>query len=187
MDLVHNLRVVQDQINRAAEQAGRAPESVNLVAVSKTKPVEYIKALYDVGQRHFGENYFQELETKASALPADIKWHFIGHLQSSKASKLVKAVSNLTVESVDSMKLAQKLNNAVESAGKPPMDIFIQIHTSDEETKSGISTGEIPTFAHELLSTCPHLVVKGVMTIGAADDSAGSFEKLKISRRVLGK
>ena len=178
---------MQDQILQATIRAGRAPESVTLVAVSKTKPTGYIQALYDAGHRDFGENYFQELEAKASSLPGDIKWHFIGHLQSSKASKLARVVTNLIVESLDSLKLAQKLNSAVEAANKPPMEIFIQIHTSVEETKSGISHEEIPDFIKELKTSCPLLLVKGVMTIGAPDDSAGSFERLKSSRKILGR
>lgn len=88
------------------------------MAVSKLKPVEMLQAVYDAGQRHFGENYVQEIVDKTPALPSDIKWHFIGHLQSNKCKKLVTGVPSLyMVESVDSTKLANKLNTAVAAAG----------------------------------------------------------------------
>jgi pyridoxal phosphate enzyme (YggS family) len=184
-DLVHNLGVVQEQIREACIGCSREPSTVTLVAVSKTKPSSYITALYNAGHRHFGENYFQELELKAVELPVDINWHFIGHLQSSKATKLVRAVSNLVVESVDSMKLAQKLNAAVQSLNRPPMGIYIQIHTSDEETKNGIDPSELLAFASDIRSTCPYLALKGLMTIGSPTDSLGSFAILVSARQKL--
>ena len=79
--LVDNLRSVQQRIHEASSRCNRSPADIRLVAVSKTKPVEAIMELYSIGHRHFGENYVQELVEKASALPNDINWHFIGHLQ----------------------------------------------------------------------------------------------------------
>lgn len=100
-----------------------------LVAVSKTKPVEAIQELYDVGHRHFGENYVQELLDKAPRLPRDIRWHFIGTLQSNKAKALVTGVPGLwAVESVDSPKLAAKLEAAAATAGRTePLRVFVQV------------------------------------------------------------
>ena len=85
-----NLNEIRAEIADAARNAGRAPESVRLLAVSKTFPAEDVKSAYDAGQRMFGENRVQELEAKAPVLPQDIEWHLIGHLQSNKAAKAVE-------------------------------------------------------------------------------------------------
>lgn len=166
--IVHNANIVQGRAAAAAVSAGRSGDSIRLVSVSKTKPIENIKELYDAGFRAFGENYFQELVEKAAVLPKDIQWHFIGHLQSSKASKLIKVVPNLSVlETVDSVKLAGKLDNACESAGRQRLDVFIQVDTSGEDTKSGVSEGaELGELLAFIKEQCPRLAVKGLMTIG---------------------
>lgn len=180
-DVVHNANEVMNRIRTAAEQVGRSPEEVQLVAVSKTKPAEAIQQLYDAGYRNFGENYFQELSEKAPSLPTDIRWHFIGHLQSSKASKLVKEVPNLAVvETVDSVKLANKLNNACESSGRENLDIFVQVDTSGEVTKSGVAadfSGELQELILFIVKECPRLRLKGLMTIGAPGDMT-CFDRL---------
>ena len=130
--LHENLRSVQEKINNINT-------SVRLVAVSKTKPASDILALYDIGHKHFGENYVQELVSKAQELPRDVCWHFIGHLQSQKAKTLIEGVPNLHLfESLDSKKLADKLNRAIESANRDPLQIYIQINTSGEDSKSGV-------------------------------------------------
>ncbi|KAM0848954.1 hypothetical protein ACQ4PT_054043 [Festuca glaucescens] len=99
------LRSVLSRAQQAAARSGRAPESVRVVAVSKTKPVGVIRGVYDAGHRCFGENYVQELIDKAPQLPEDIEWHFIGNLQSNKAKALLAGVPNLDmVESVDDEK-----------------------------------------------------------------------------------
>ena len=138
----------------------------------------HYRSLYDAGYRHFGENYFQELVEKSPLLPKDISWHFIGHLQSSKASKLIKDVPNLEMlETLDTSKLASKLNNACESIGRK-LNVLVQVDTSGEDTKSGVSPGtellELVTF---ITTTCHNLIFKGLMTIGAPDDTS-CFDKL---------
>jgi pyridoxal phosphate enzyme (YggS family) len=165
--IVSNARIVQERAATASSNAGRS-SSVRLVAVSKTKPAENIKELYDAGFRSFGENYFQELVEKAQALPTDIQWHFIGHLQSSKASKLIKEVPNLAVlETVDSAKLAGKLNSACEAAGRGSLDVFLQVDTSGEDTKSGVTEGaELESLLRYVQEQCPRLTIRGLMTIG---------------------
>ena len=115
----------------------------------------------------------------------DIEWHFIGHLQSQKAAKLIKSVPNLAiVETVDSLKLAMKLNNACVSANRQKLDIYIQVHTSDEETKSGVSPDELIEIISAITKECPHLSIRGLMTIGAAGDST-CFDKLSACRVTL--
>lgn len=186
--LVDNMHGVRERMDIAARNAERDPATVRLVAVSKTKPVEDIRALYNAGQRHFGENYFQELLEKAPLLPNDICWHFIGHLQSSKSNKLVRDVPNLyMVETVDTDKLAGKLNAACELAGRTaetPLRILIQVDTSGEDTKSGIDQEQIPELVRYIKNQCPLLHIQGVMTIGAPGDST-CFDRLVAARRVV--
>lgn len=160
-----NMGVVTQRIAAAASGSGRSPGSINLVAVSKTKPASDIQALYDAGHRHFGENYFQELVEKSAILPRDIVWHFIGHLQSSKAPKLIREVPNLGVlETLDSLKLGQKLHNACVSVGRESLDVLVQVDTSGEDTKSGVDVAELTSLVQALSASCPTIRLKGVMT-----------------------
>lgn len=177
-DLQQNLAGVVTRIQQSESLMGVPQGSVRLVAVSKTKPASYIKALYDAGHRHFGENYFQELVEKSAELPSDICWHFIGHLQSQKAKQICVKVPNLYVlETVDSVKLADKLNNAransTEAADEvAPLRIYVQINTSGEESKSGIpfDSDLQPLFEH-IKENCPLLHIVGLMTIGETGNS----------------
>ncbi len=111
-----------------------------LVAVSKTKPIEDIKALYDLGQRDFGENYVQELSDKAAALPKDIHWHFIGHLQSNKVKYIAPFVH--LIHGVDSFKLLLEINKHAAKNGRV-IDVLLQMDIADEETKFGMDEKEI--------------------------------------------
>jgi PLP dependent protein len=184
--VVENMNMVVERIRNASLAAGRSANDVRLVAVSKTKPVSDILALYNAGQRHFGENYYQEITEKAEELPKDIHWHFIGHLQSSKASKLIRQIPHIyVIETVDTFKLASKLQNACELIKRTEkLNIFIQMDTSGEDTKSGIDLIELPNLVDYILKECPILKIQGVMTIGAPDDKS-CFEKLMIARNEL--
>ncbi|HWJ93013.1 MAG TPA: YggS family pyridoxal phosphate-dependent enzyme [Flavisolibacter sp.] len=121
-------------------------KNVTLVAVSKTKPVEAIRELYDLGQRDFGENYVQELISKKDQLPADIRWHFIGHLQSNKAKLLVPFVH--LIHGIDSFKLLNEVNKAATRAGRV-QDVLLQVHIASEETKFGLDDGELEALMKE--------------------------------------
>ncbi|KAM0915942.1 hypothetical protein ACQ4PT_010486 [Festuca glaucescens] len=128
------LRSVLSRAQQAAARSGRSPESVRVVAVSKTKPVGVIRGVYDAGHRCFGENYVQELIDKAPQLPEDIEWHFIGNLQSNKAKALLAGVPNLDmVESVDDEKIANRLDRVVADLGRKPLKVLVQVNTSGEE------------------------------------------------------
>ena len=180
--LVNNADYVTKKMNEATIRSGRDVSDAQLICVSKTKPAENIQTLYNAGFRAFGENYFQELLLKAEVLPKDIKWHFIGHLQSAKAMKLVKSVPNLSVvETVDSLKLAQKLDSACAAAERGPLSIYIQVDTSGEETKSGVDPADLVALVKVIRDECPLLVVAGLMTIGAPDDFS-CFDRLAASR-----
>lgn len=126
-----------------------AKKHVTLVAVSKTKPVDDILALYDLGQRDFGENYVQELVDKAAQLPKDIRWHFIGHLQTNKV-KLIAGFVQL-IHGVDSLKLLKEINKQGEKNGRV-IDCLLQIHIAQEETKFGFDETELDVSIKQLES-----------------------------------
>ncbi|KAL2075861.1 hypothetical protein VTL71DRAFT_804 [Oculimacula yallundae] len=174
--LIEALQSVQSRVSKAS--AGR---NVRLVAVSKLKPASDILALYQEGHRHFGENYAQELMEKAEILPKDIKWHFIGGLQSNKCKPLASTISNLyLVSSIDTSKKATQLNigrASLDPQPSTPLNIHIQVNTSGETSKSGVSPGsETSALAKHILETCPNLHLLGLMTIGAIARSKASAE-----------
>jgi pyridoxal phosphate enzyme (YggS family) len=115
---------------------------VTLVAVSKTKSVDEIKELYDLGHRDFGENYEQELVDKQSHLPKDIRWHFIGHLQSNKVKKIAPFIH--LIQSVDSFKLLKEINKQAEKNSRI-INCLLQVHIAEEETKYGLDEREVET------------------------------------------
>ncbi|SPP89939.1 pyridoxal phosphate homeostasis protein [Drosophila guanche] len=146
-----------------------------LVAVSKTKPAEAIIEAYKAGQRDFGENYVQELVEKSQhpdivAQCPGIKWHFIGHLQNNKINKILSLNKLHMIQTVDSEKLATKLDAAwskLKPASEPPLRVLVQINTSGEEAKSGIGTKEAPQLYQFITNNLKHLQLMGIMTIGA--------------------
>ncbi|XP_021889126.1 pyridoxal phosphate homeostasis protein [Carica papaya] len=164
------LRSVLQRVHQAAERAGRVPDRIKVVAVSKTKPVSLIRQVYDAGHRHFGENYVQELVEKAPQLPEDIQWHFIGHLQSNKVKPLLAGVPNLAmVESVDDEKIANRLDRIVADIGRKRLKILVQVNTSGEESKAGVEPSGCVELAKHVNQACPNLEFCGLMTIGMPD------------------
>lgn len=125
---------------------GQLPQSTSIIAISKTKPIQAIREAYDAGQRKFGENKAQELVNKWRELPADIEWHFIGHLQTNKV-KLIAPFIGL-IHSVDSLKLLQEINKEAFKNGRT-ISCLLQFHIATEETKFGLDSEE----AAELLSS----------------------------------
>lgn len=118
------------------------PKGVELVAVSKFHPAEVIMQAYDAGQRIFGENRAQELASKAPNLPSDIRWHFIGHLQTNKVRQVVKHAT--IIESIDSVRLLQLINKEALRIGRV-IDVLLQLHVAQEEAKSGFAVEELLT------------------------------------------
>lgn len=171
-DVAGALSAVRSRVETAAEAYRESSDEVELVAVSKTKPLELLREAYDQGQRHFGENYVQELIQKAPAMPADVKWHFIGALQSNKAKVLVQVPNLYVVETVDREKTAAALDKAAASVGREDrLCVMVQVNTSGEESKSGCSPGETAKLASFVDKECAHLELIGLMTIGAPDTS----------------
>ncbi len=133
--------------------------SVVLVAVSKTKPNSDIEALYTAGQRDFGENYVQELVDKQASLPEDIRWHFIGHLQSNKVKYIASFVH--LIHGIDSIKLLQEVNKQAIKANRV-IDCLLQMHIAQEETKFGLDEEELNNILDQL-HAFPHVRVRGLM------------------------
>jgi len=142
---------------------------ITLVAVSKTKPVEDILELYDLGHRDFGENYVQELVEKAERLPKDIRWHFIGHLQSNKV-KLITPFIYL-IHGVDSLKLLKEIDKQAEK-NKRLIDCLLQVHIAEEETKFGFDENEL--FALEI-GQFANLKIKGLMGMASLTENTNKI------------
>lgn len=140
-----------------------------LVAVSKTKPLEDIKALYDLGQRDFGENYVQELVDKASQLPADIRWHFIGHLQSNKVKYIAPFVH--LIHGVDSFKLLKEIDKQA-TKNERVIDCLLQIHIAQEETKFGLDETELASLLMDpSFVGLTHVRIRGLMGMASFSES----------------
>ncbi|XP_068709655.1 pyridoxal phosphate homeostasis protein-like [Montipora foliosa] len=167
------VRSVISRVNDVtAKRSNELPSILpRLVAVSKLKPSECILEAYQHGQRNFGENYVQELIEKSNEPKLlelkDIKWHFIGHLQSNKCNNLAGVPNLFMVETVDSVKLANTLNSSWGKQNKPdPLNVMVQVNTSQEENKGGCSRNQCVELVNHINSNCPNLKFKGLMTIG---------------------
>jgi pyridoxal phosphate enzyme (YggS family) len=182
MSVAANVASIQESIAAAARRSGRYLGEIALMAVSKTQSPERIREAYDAGQRLFGENRVQEFADKAAALydlhAAD--WHMIGHLQTNKSTKAVELFR--AVDSVDSLKLAEKLDAAAQTFGRK-LDVLIEINIGDEDAKSGLPP-DSPSL-EELLIAAPRLealMFRGLMTVPPfTDDAEGArpyFRKL---------
>ncbi|MFH4642407.1 YggS family pyridoxal phosphate-dependent enzyme [Vibrio alginolyticus] len=185
-----NIEHITSQIRYDEQKCGRTPESVQLLAVSKTKPVEAILEAYQAGQTAFGENYVQEGVSKvqhfAEHYPDNrIEWHFIGPIQSNK-SRLVAEHFDW-VHTIDRTKIAQRLNDQRPSELKP-LQVLIQVNTSGEASKSGVTEAEVFELA-ELISHLPNLTLRGLMSIPANvsdyESQLREFQKLATLKQTL--
>jgi len=183
MLIPENLAAVRQRLSIAARRAGRSPEEIALMAVTKTVEPARIRAAYEAGLRVFGENRVQEFAGKAGALAdlADAEWHMIGHLQTNKAAKAAELFA--AVDSIDSLKLAEKLNTAAENLGKK-LAVLIEINVGGEAAKSGVAL-DSPEI-EEILRAAPRLeslLFQGLMTVPPfTDDPQGArpyFQKLR--------
>jgi pyridoxal phosphate enzyme (YggS family) len=157
------------------------PERCKLIAVSKTQPVDIIREAYDAGQRVFGENKVQEMVPKAEALPRDIEWHMIGHLQSNKVKYIIPFVH--CIHSVDSERLLEEINKQAIKVNRI-IDCLLQIHIATEETKFGFSKEEVITMMRsEKFSKLNNIRIIGLMGMATfSDDTAlvrSEFQSLK--------
>jgi PLP dependent protein len=163
MTIEANLAHLHDQIAAACRRANRPESEVALMAVSKVHPVESLLEAYTAGQRLFGENRVQEFEQKSAHLSglADLEMHLIGPLQSNKTNKAVDLFA--AIDTVDSLKIAQRLNNAAAMLGKK-LPILIEVKLSHEESKHGLTPDELPALLTQI-KELEHLIPSGLMTV----------------------
>lgn len=178
MSVAENLKTIRERVDAACERAGRGPEEVTLIAVSKTKPLSMLQEAYEAGARDFGENKVQEILEKYPEMPEDARFHMIGHLQTNKVKQVVgKAV---LIHSVDSLHLAEKIE---QEAAKKEMtaDILLEVNVAREESKFGLMVEEVIPLL-ESVRALPHVRVKGLMTIAPnvenAEENRKHFKKL---------
>ena len=158
--LAERLAAVRARIQRAAERSRRDPALIRLLAVTKIFPAEAIQAAYALGLREFGENYVQEFEGKAPLVRelAGARFHLIGHLQSNKAARAVELFQ--VVQTVDSAKLARRLNQAAGGG----LDVMLEVKLSQEESKHGVDPAGVPALI-DAVRACPNLRLRGLMTM----------------------
>jgi len=186
MSIAGNIAELRERIDAAARRAGRRPEEIVLMGVTKTHPAELIREAYHAGLRLFGENRVQEFAGKASALAdlPDAEWHMIGHLQTNKAAKAVELFG--AVDSIDSLKVAEKLDAVAQSLGKK-LKVLIEVNVGEEAAKTGVAqdSPELET----ILAAAPRLEglsLRGLMTVPPyTEDPNGArpfFRKLRALR-----
>ena len=185
--LADNLSAISARIASAAQAAGRDPASVQLLAVSKTKPASAIREIHTAGVRDFGENYLQEALTKQQELSdLPLIWHFIGPIQSNKTKAIAEHFD--WVHSVDRLKIAQRLSEQ-RPAGLAPLNLCLQVNVSGEDSKSGCAPADLPALA-KAVAGLPNLRLRGLMAIPEpTDDRAAqeaAFARLRQLQESLG-
>jgi len=180
--MTNRKEILEKNLDRVLRNIEQARLSVNehsiikLVAVSKYSQIEDIEMLYGLGQRAFGENYVQQLEerkTTLSTLP--LEWHMLGHIQSNKINKLIELKPSL-IHSLDSVKLALQLNEKL-SQQNSKLSALLEINSATEETKSGVELDKAIDIYNEIKERCPHIHLKGVMSIGALSEDEKRVQK----------
>ena len=167
--LKENFDHVEEEIRKACERSGRSREEVTLIAVSKTKPVSMLEEAYGLGVRVFGENKVQELVEKYDALPEDIEWHMIGHLQRNKIKYIIGKAA--LIHSVDSLRLAEAIDKEAAKQNTVAR-ILIEVNVAREESKFGLMPEAVPEFV-DRVSEFAHLRVEGLMTIAPFVEEIG--------------
>lgn len=156
-----NIDLIEQRISEACKRAGRNRDSVTLICVTKTKPVDMLREAYEKGQRDFGENKVQEINRKRPELPADIRWHMIGHLQRNKVRQLIGQAC--MIHSVDSLRLAETISEEALKAGIV-MPVLIEVNMAEEDSKFGVSAAQAETLVREA-SALKGIRIEGLMTI----------------------
>ena len=177
--LKENYDRVRKEIDDACRRVGRDPNEVTLICVSKTKPNEMLKELYDAGIRDFGENKVQELSGKMEALPDDINWHMIGHLQRNKVKYIIGKTK--LIHSVDSFRLAEEINIQAKRLGIV-VPVLIELNVGEEESKFGLDTADALLFVKQV-AMLDGLKVMGLMTVAPyvvdPEENREIFHKIK--------
>lgn len=172
--LIQNYQSVIDKVKQLSQHLRQNEQAVQLIAVSKTFPSADIRTLYQQGQRHFGENYIQEWAQKTEDLAdLDIQWHIIGQIQSNK-SRIV-AEKAAWVHTVDREKIAKRLNEQ-RSVNLPPLNVCIEVNTSDSDAKHGVHPNEVLALAQNI-ATFPQLRLRGLMCVPSHMDDAAKLQQ----------
>ena len=178
-DFKKNLEVIEENICNACKKAGRSRDEVTLIAVSKTKPVEDLQAVYDLNIRDFGENKVQELKDKIEVMPEDIKWHMIGHLQRNKVKYIIGKVK--LIHSVDSLRLAEEISKQA-IKNNVNADILVEVNIGNEDSKFGISTENVIGLVKDI-AKLENVSIKGLMCVAPyvvdSEENRPLFHKIK--------
>jgi PLP dependent protein len=182
--LTDRFREVEDRIQRAAARAGRRREDITIVAITKKFPAETIREAYQLGIRHFGENYLQEFEGKAPEVAdlVEATFHFVGHLQSNKARRAAELFQ--VIQTIDSERIARRLNEFGSFK-----EVMLEVKLSGETAKSGAAPATLPALC-EAVRGCPNLRLTGLMTMPPwsddAEESRPYFQRLRLLAQELG-
>ena len=177
--LKDNLKKVEQCVEEACRRAGRSRDEVTLIAVSKTKPVSLLQEAYAEGVRNFGENKVQELCKKTGEMPADVRWHMIGHLQRNKVCQIIDQVA--LIHSVDTYRLAEEINIQALKRGRI-VPILVEVNIAEEESKFGTSAEDAIQLVEEI-SKLENIRIKGLMTVAPnvenAEENRTYFRKIR--------
>lgn len=176
-----NLIQVRSNIEKACERSGRSSDEIQLIAVSKTKPVELLLEAYEAGVRDFGENKVQELTDKYDQLPKDIRWHMIGHLQRNKVKYLVGRVH--LIHSVDSLRLAQEIQKEAQKR-QTEVNILVEVNVAEEESKFGSTMEDTLQLVREI-ALLPSVHIQGLMTVAPYVDNPEENRRIFANLRQL--
>ncbi len=179
--IAENLERVREQIAQAAARAGRVAEEIQLVAITKTHPVEKVREAIEAGQTLFGESRVQEARAKIPELPSNLRWHFVGHLQKNKIRHALPLFE--MIHSVDSLGLAQDINRIAEEQGMHPR-ILLEVNAAGEGSKFGFSSDKLRAEMESLLAL-PRLSILGLMTIPPLAEKAEVSRKYFVQLREL--
>lgn len=173
MSIKDNIAQIRDNMARAAQRAGRKPEEVTLIGVTKLHTPEEINEAIDAGITDIGENKVQEILEKFDRVKP-VRWHLIGHLQTNKVKYIIDKVH--LIHSVDSLHLAKEINKRSAAADKV-MDILIQVNSAEEESKFGVRVDEVEDLIREIKETLPHVHIRGLMCIAPYAEDSNDIRK----------
>ena len=174
MNIPQAVKDLRASICKTALQAGRDPEDVRLILVTKTVSTERVLEAYQTGERDFGENRVQEWQEKKDALPRDIRWHLIGHLQTNKVKHVIGQIA--LIHSLDRLELADAIEKQAKAKGIPEVPCLVQVNMSGEESKFGLDPAKVEEFVRQVLSRSS-VKVQGLMSIGPLTEDAGKIRE----------
>jgi len=179
--IAENIAAIRQRMLAAAARSGRSPESIRLLAVSKTVTPDRVRQAIDAGMAFFGENYVQEAREKIPVVGHSVEWHMIGHLQTNKAKYVVNLFD--WIHSVDRMELARELDKRAEQNNRK-LKILIEVNVSGEASKSGAEPSEVPELVRQI-SVLPNLSVQGLMTMPPISDDPNQSRPYFVALRKL--